>query len=247
MTNCVGRQLSGFEGQQHPGRIDGIQESEGVADEHPAVSGDALRAVGKILNNPDGKTLLGAGHALLEGRTIPDLRFEPNLGVAPSPQQVFQVAYHPDAHDVAGERDVPEPRIPVPGVHDQGRPFVDAGVAPGAPKVREDGDLLEVRLRYPKSQFPGEEGIASGGVHHHPRRNLRDGSRSRPAPGFRPPAPLRTSRPVPGRRGGTEPPVPPPAPAAGHRTRCAAPARWWSVRGDRSPRSRTVRNRGPKR
>ena len=92
--------------------------------------GDLFRAVGKILNHPDGNYLFGACHPLLEGGTIPDLLLEPNLGVGPSSQQVFEVAYHPDAHDIAGERDVPEPRIPVPGMHDQGRPFVDAGVAP---------------------------------------------------------------------------------------------------------------------
>ena len=61
-------------------------------------------------------------------------------------------------------------------MHDQGRPFVDAGVALRAPKVTEDGDFLEVRLRYPKSQFPGEQRIPPGGVHHHPRRYLGDGS-----------------------------------------------------------------------
>ena len=135
MTNSVGRQLSGFESQQHPGRIDGIQESEGVSHEHPAVPGDLFRAVGKILNDPDGKH--PARRLATRSSRAGQFRiscFEPNLGVGPSSQQVFEVAYHPDAHDIAGERDVPEPRIPVPGVHDQGRPFVDAGVAPGAPE-----------------------------------------------------------------------------------------------------------------
>ena len=78
--------------------------------------------------------------------------------------QVGDRADHADADLVVGQGDVPEPRVPVLGVEDQGRAFVDALVALAAAIVGVDRCLLQFGLGLGQLELAADQRALAGGI-----------------------------------------------------------------------------------
>ena len=113
VVDRVGRQLSRLQGQEHARRVDRVEEAEGVADQHPAVAGDARwsgrRSRGSPARGRPAWRWRGAGAG--PGSARPPRR-STCCGSAGRPvDQVVEAAHDADAHPVVRQRDVPEPGL----------------------------------------------------------------------------------------------------------------------------------------
>src|SRR5262249_47607816 len=107
-------ELSRFQREQDARRIERIQETPGVADQHPAVARPLRRPVRIVLGGEEAGRARRSPDALLHRGRALDFLGEDLLEVlAASLEQVVEGRYDADRDDVVVLRDVPEPALAV--------------------------------------------------------------------------------------------------------------------------------------
>lgn len=124
-VNGVGGAFSGVEREEDAGGIDGVEETEGVADEDPAVAGALSGGVGEVTEDVYGGDARGTCESRLDAGAEVDFLGEDFLGVSlASGEEEFGVCDDADAGDVVCEGNGPEPAAALSDVNDEGRAFV---------------------------------------------------------------------------------------------------------------------------
>ena len=144
----VGGELAALEREPHAGRIDRIDESPRVADEHPAVAGGACRWRTSTLSRHRGRRLfrcLRAAGPSRGNRRLRRRRFR--RACRRRAEEIVGVAHDADADDVVRERDVPEPGAVRERAEADGHHAVVDHVAARAAEVAPDGGLAKFRVR----------------------------------------------------------------------------------------------------
>ena len=112
-----------------------------------------------------GKSCSACCRRSLHGAAFGQFLVENGLRVfAAALHQVGDRADYADADLVVGQGDVPEPRVPILGVEDQGRAFVNALVALAAAIVGVDRSLFQFRLGLGQLELAADQRTLTGGI-----------------------------------------------------------------------------------
>ncbi len=158
----IGGIFGGFHGDEDAGAEHGIDEAGGVAREEPAVAGEGFVAVGVVALGVDFADAGGIRHAAPDFGLLAEHGFERFLGAFLEGFEGGDVEDHADAHQCLAEGDHPDPAV---AVADQARVgALLAGIARDVFVMREDGEFLEVRIRFFEGEKIADDGVASAAI-----------------------------------------------------------------------------------
>ena len=171
----VGALFAREEGEENAAAENRIDESGGVAGEHPAVARQAALAIGKIRARVSRGHALGAGHAAGEEWLLGERLFEELFGRFFRLPVKRGVADDADARTIVRQRNVPKPAIGRANL--SGEAGIPALLQLHPFIVGEDRDLLQVGIGFLEFEVIAQDRMPAARVDHIAGRDLFWGGR----------------------------------------------------------------------
>ena len=166
----VGALFAREEGKENAAAENRVDESGGVAGEHPAVTRQAALAIGKIRARVSRGHAVGAGHAAGEKGLLGERLFEELFGRFFRLLVKRGVADDADARTIVRQRNVPKPAIGC--AHLAGEAGIPAFLQFHPLIVGEDRDLLQVGIGFLELEMIAQDRMSAARVDHIAGRDL---------------------------------------------------------------------------